>query len=225
MENIIDYQKDFEKRLSALKYYHALEETKNSKKILDLGCCWGGLFDSFIKRGQEIYGVEIDSSAALIGKEKGYHIIEGDLEEENTIKEIEKIAPFDAILALDIIEHLKDPWKFLKKIKKVLRKDGFIFGTIPNIAHWKIRIKILFGIFKYEEEGILDKNHLRFFNLKTAKKLFEDCGFKVEKIFPTSSTIPLFPKKWEWKAIQISRIAPNLFAEVFGIKAFLKEII
>lgn len=222
MENIYDYQKDFEKRLSALKYYHALEETKNSKKILDLGCCWGGLFESFIKRGQEIYGVEIDSEAANFGKEKGYFIIKGDLEEENTIKEIEKIAPFDAILALDILEHLKDPWKFLKEIKKFLRNDGFIFGTVPNIAHWKIRIKILFGIFDYENEGILDKNHLRFFNLKTTKKLFEDSGFRVEKIFPTSSSIPFFPKRWEWEAIQISRIAPNLFAEVFGIKAFLK---
>lgn len=223
MENIYDYQKDFEKRLSALKYYHALEETKHSKKILDLGCCWGGLFNSFIKRGQEIYGVEIDSSSASIGKEKGYHIIEGDLEEENTIKEIEKIAPFDAILSLDVLEHLKDPWGFLKKIKSVISKNGFIFATIPNVAHWKIRIKILLGNFEYEEEGTFDKNHLRFFNLKTTKKLFEDCGFKVEKIFPTSSSIPFFPKKWEWKAIQISRIAPNFFAEVFGIKAFPKE--
>lgn len=219
MEKIIDYQKNFDKRLEALKYYHSLEETKGSKRILDLGCCSGELFDSFIRRGQEIFGVEIDKEAVKKGKEKGYHIIEGDLEEENTLKEIEKIAPFDAILALDVLEHLKDPWTFLEKIKKYFSKDGFIFGTIPNISNWKIRFTQLFGNFNYKEEGILDKGHLRFFNQKTIRKLFEDSGYKIEKIFPTSSSIPLFPKKWEWKAIQISRIAPNLFVEVFGIKA------
>ncbi len=219
MENVLNYQKNFEERLSALKYYHALEETKNSKKILDLGCCTGGLFESFIKRGQEIYGVEIDREAVKIGKEKGYYIIEGDLEEEKTFKEIEKVAPFDAVLGLDVLEHLKDPWKFLENLKKIFEKDGFIFATIPNIVHWKIRLKIFFGKFNYENEGILDKGHLRFFNYFGVKELFEKSHYKIEKIYPTSSSIPFFPKKWEWKAIQISRIAPSLFTEVFGIKA------
>ena len=225
MENVLDYQKNFKERLCALKYYHALEETKDSKKILDLGCCTGALFDSFIKRGQEIYGVEIDKEAVRIGKEKGYFIIEGDLEEEKTFKEIEKISPFDAVLALDVLEHLKDPWKFLENLKKFIEKNGFVFATIPNIAHWKIRLKILFGKFNYEEEGILDKTHLRFFNYKGIIELFEKSSYKIEKIFPTSSSIPLFPKKWEWKAIQISRYAPNLFAEVLGVKALPFESI
>jgi len=219
MENISNYQKNFEERLCALKYYHALEETKNSKKILDLGCCTGGLFESFIKRGQEIYGVEIDREAVKIGKEKGYFIIEGDLEDEKTFKEIENIAPFDAVLALDVLEHLKDPWKFLEKLKNIFEKEGFIFATIPNIANWKIRLKILLGKFNYEDEGILDKGHLRFFNFKGIVELFEKSNYKIEKIFPTSSSLPFFPKKWEWKAIQISRIAPNLFTDVFGVKA------
>jgi 2-polyprenyl-3-methyl-5-hydroxy-6-metoxy-1,4-benzoquinol methylase len=220
MENISNYQKNFEERLCALKYYHALEETKNSKKILDLGCCTGGLFESFIKRGQEIYGVEIDREAVKIGKEKGYFIIEGDLEDEKTFKEIENIAPFDAVLALDVLEHLKDPWKFLEKLKNIFEKEGFIFATIPNIANWKIRLKILLGKFNYEDEGILDKGHLRFFNFKGIVELFEKSNYKIEKIFPTSSFLPFFPKKWEWKAIQISRIAPNLFTDVFGVKAY-----
>lgn len=220
MEKILDYQKNFEERLLALKYYHALEETKNSKKVLDLGCCTGAFFESFIKRGQEVYGVEIDEEAVRIGKEKGYYIIEGDLEEEKTQKEIEKIAPFDAILALDVLEHLKDPWAFLINLKKFISKDGFIFATIPNIAHWKIRLKLFFGNFDYSQEGILDRTHLRFFNYKTMLELFETTGYKIEKIFPTSSSIPFFPKKWEWKAIQVSRLAPKLFVEVFGIKAF-----
>ncbi len=220
MEKNVKYQILFEEQLKALKYYHTFEETRGCKRILDLGCSRGGIFEVFLKRGQEIYGVEKEKEAVKNGKERGYFIIEGDLEEEKTLKEIENLGKFDALLCLDLLEHLKNPWDFLKNIKEFLNESGFVFATIPNIAHWKIRFKLLFGNFNYEREGILDINHLRFFSYKTILKLFEENGYKIEKIYPTSASLPFFPKKWEWKAIQISRIFPNLFGEVFGVKAF-----
>ena len=76
---------------------------------------------------------------------------------------------FDIIVFADILEHLKEPLEVLKRYKKYLKDDGYIIISIPNIANWKIRFKSLLGRFEYNEYGILDSGHLRFFNEKSQR--------------------------------------------------------
>jgi 2-polyprenyl-3-methyl-5-hydroxy-6-metoxy-1,4-benzoquinol methylase len=79
---------------------------------------------------------------------------------------------FDAIICGDVLEHLVDPWSVVAKLTKVLKPGGTIIVSCPNIREIFTLSKILFtGNFNYQESGILDKTHLRFFCLKNLKEL------------------------------------------------------
>ena len=166
-----------------------VELVGKNKKVLDVGCATGLLAKELKKRGNKIYGIEIDPEQAEIAKKFCEETLMGDIE---NIEIPYKPNYFDVILFADILEHLKAPEQVLSKLSKFLKNDGFCIVVLPNIAHIYVRIKLLFGIFKYEEIGILDRTHLRFFTYKTARKLIEDSGFQVEE---TYITIPNIPRK------------------------------
>ncbi len=90
---------------------------------------------------------------------------------------------FDVILCGDVLEHLIDPSRTLKLLKKYLKPNGVIVASIPNIREFKTMKKIFFqGDFRYEDSGILDRTHLRFFCKKNIIELFEDQGLNIIKI-------------------------------------------
>ena len=93
---------------------------------------------------------------------------------------------FDVIICGDVLEHLIDPYSVVRSLKKYLKDDGSLIASLPNIRQWKTLKKILiYGDFKYEDSGILDKTHLRFFTKKNMVALFEENGFAVKKIVPS----------------------------------------
>ena len=90
---------------------------------------------------------------------------------------------FDVILIGDVLEHLVDPYTILKKLQRILAPNGVVIASIPNIREWKTMKKIFFqGDFKYEESGILDRTHLRFFTKKNIIELFENQNYKIKSI-------------------------------------------
>jgi len=98
---------------------------------------------------------------------------------------------FDIIICADVLEHLIDPWKVVKELKKYLKPSGYFIASIPNIREVKTMISIfLKGDFKYTQEGILDITHLRFFCKKNIEELFLGADYKIRKI-----TYKLPPKR------------------------------
>lgn len=92
---------------------------------------------------------------------------------------------YDFIVFADILEHLKRPDLVLKTFKKCLKRDGRIIISLPNVARLENRLNFLLGRFDYQECGIMHRDHLRFFTLKTGKELIEEAGFEVIKALPT----------------------------------------
>jgi len=113
---------------------------------------------------------------------------------------------FDLIIVSEVIEHLFAPESFLKKIKTLLKSEGEIIITTPNFLFWKNRLKMLFGIFRYEEEGILDFGHIRFFTPDSARSLIRESGFEIkkEKFF--------FPNLYRRRLNFLGNLLPGLFA-------------
>lgn len=177
------YQLDTSKYGSHLKIIEKVTKfvPPRKSKVLDIGCASGYLGSVLIKKGYKVYGVDVDPRAVKAAKSKGYEeVLVLDIESCEKYARFRRY--FDAIICADILEHLRRPDKVLLMLKEYLKPGGFLIASIPNMAYWKIRLKLMLGKFEYEEHGILDKTHLRFFTLKTGKQLFERSGFRVIEI-------------------------------------------
>ena len=187
------------------------------KKVLDVGCSEGLLSKRMNQNNCTIVGIELDTEAALKAKSFCEEVIIGDVESV-TLKP-EYLNYFDVIVFADILEHLKDPLDVLKTFKNYLKDDGYIIISVPNIANWRIRLQLLFGNFEYNEYGILDSGHLRFFNKKGALKLVNDAGFEIIEFDLSVGDVNKFSKIVH----SIGRIRPNLLAFQFLIIARKKS--
>lgn len=178
-------------------YYSAMRQNmlkyipKDVKTTLEFGCGFGG-FSALVKErfGAETWAVEIDREAAREAAKKLDKVINTDATES-----LQKIPEnyFDCIILFDILEHLLDPYSLLCALKSKLTSDGVIVTSIPNIRYYRTFVDFVFhGNWDYEDEGILDKTHLRFFTRKSILKMFDKLGFKIlmlEGIHPTHSRI------------------------------------
>jgi len=87
---------------------------------------------------------------------------------------------FDVILALDVLEHLVDPWRVVRSISKLLTPEGVLIVSVPNLRHKSVIKDLVFhNEFRYTDAGILDRTHLRFFVRRTAIELCESGGLVV----------------------------------------------
>lgn len=161
------------------KYKAVMGHIGTGKSVLEIGC-WNGYFTEQLMRRQcEVTAVEIHPEMAQKAAAFAKRIIIGDIEDEKVLNEL-ACCRFDVILFMDVLEHLVDPWQILRRMKSLLNSSGYILITIPNVASWPTRRQLLFGNFEYSEAGVLDKTHLRFFTLKTARELITSSGFRIE---------------------------------------------
>ncbi len=153
----------------------------HARRILDVGCGVGKTGQILREKGfEEIFGVEINIKAGQQAKSFYQEVVIGDIEKD--------VLPFsrgffDCILYGDVLEHLVDPWKVLRNHREILKDDGIIICSIPNIRYYKVlKPLILDGRWEYVDLGILDRTHLRFFTLKTIEDMFRETGYEIKKL-------------------------------------------
>ena len=155
-------------------------------QVLDLGC-WTGRLGEKLKKEKNcvVVGVDINQKALAIAKKRLDKAFFCDLDKPDRLPKTVKGQKFDFVCATDVLEHLKNPSLVLRVVGKILHKNGRLIISLPNVANYSIRVKLLLGNFDYEKTGILDETHLRFFTEKSAIKMIKGCGFEVEKFFWT----------------------------------------
>lgn len=162
-------------RTEMLKYL-----PKTAKKVIDIGC-GNGAFAAAIKaqNNAEVWGIEYMEAHGIKAKNKLDKIYIGKC--EDFIKELPNNY-FDVIYFNDVLEHLAYPDNVLKIIKSKLVKNGVVISSIPNMRFYKTFKRLLFKKdWKYEEYGVMDKTHLRFFTKKSIKRMYEDLGYTIIK--------------------------------------------
>lgn len=150
----------------------------DAKVILDIGC-GNGAFAKVIKdqNNAEVWGMEFMEIHAKEAQKKLDKVFIGKCEDfiEDLPDEY-----FDVVYFNDVLEHLVDPYSVLKIIKKKLSKNGKIISSLPNVRFYKTFMRVLINKdWKYEDYGVMDRTHLRFFTKKSIKTMYEDLGFKV----------------------------------------------
>jgi 2-polyprenyl-3-methyl-5-hydroxy-6-metoxy-1,4-benzoquinol methylase len=154
---------------------------KSNLNILDIGCGSGILGEYFMSfQGCTVHGVEINESAYQEAKVRLTSVIKGNIE---TIVLPYEMECFDAIILGDVLEHLINPIELINKILPFLKRDGSIFITVPNVRHWSvINGVVLKDEWEYQDWGILDYTHLRFFTKKSLISLCNKSSAKVRSI-------------------------------------------
>jgi 2-polyprenyl-3-methyl-5-hydroxy-6-metoxy-1,4-benzoquinol methylase len=152
----------------------------SAKRILDVGCNTGAFGEALKKQKDiEVWGIEPKKGAAEIASSLLDFVVNDIFHDAVDVPD----KFFDVIVFNDVLEHLEDPWLALVSARKKLVKGGIVVASIPNILHIDNLQHLLFDAdFKYEQCGIRDKTHLRFFTQKSAIRMFEDVGFSVLKI-------------------------------------------
>ncbi len=185
-------------------------------KVLEIGCGDGRLANILsIRKKCRVFCVEKDFKMARIGNNKCVEILNIDIENMELPYENES---FDCIVLGNVLEHFKEPSKILADLKKYLSYKGFIIYSVPNIVNWYSRLTILSGKFEYTETGVFDKTHLRFYNLRSAKKLAIDAGYRIIWLDVTPS-IYFFKESLNFLWYRLAIFWKNLFADEFIIQA------
>ena len=151
---------------------------KKCTKVLEIGCGEGNFIKNLTSIS-EYWGVESNSHASTKAKKILTKVIEGDfLKYHHLIPD----NYFDLIICNDVIEHVDDYNLFFLVLKKKMTTNGTIVGSIPNVRY-VVNLYNLFFLkdWKYVNEGILDKTHLRFFTKKSLKRIFIKHNFEIIK--------------------------------------------
>jgi len=148
-----------------------------SPSVLDLGCGRARLGLEIERLGFTVTGIDGSAVACETARGRISEVIELDLMQREEIVATLNGRRFDWLLAADVLEHMRDSEEALKFYAQFLKRDGYLVLSLPNVAVWDNRLRLLFGRFNYTDSGVLDRTHLRFFTFRTAKQLVIDAGF------------------------------------------------
>ncbi|WP_378180256.1 class I SAM-dependent methyltransferase [Aquimarina sp. SS2-1] len=189
-----------------------IKDHKNLK-ILEIGAGKGNTLLYLKEKGiaSEIHLIDIID---IIDCKENFDSIQIlDIEETR----IETSVKYDIIILADVLEHLKTPEQVINQLKEHLVNGGSFLVSLPNIRNYSAFIKIFIkGSFKYEDEGIFDRTHFRFFCKSDMIALFDSHkDLKIEAIIPNNKII-------KSKASTINKFTLGMFTQFFTTQFLLK---
>lgn len=152
--------------------------------VLEIGCGEGGT-GAVLKaegRASRVVGIELMEDAAEQAKNVLDQVLVGNIEQMD-LPFVE--GQFDALLLADVMEHLVDPWAVLRRLMTYLKPGGVVVASLPNVRNWRVLMPLIFlGKWEYQDAGIMDRTHLRFFTRSGMIKLFCESGLEIKKMAP-----------------------------------------
>ena len=173
---------------------------KRLVNVLDVGCSTGAMGGVLRQVGHTVTGIEIDEGLAARARENLDNVIVGDI--EKMASDAALVGAFDCVVFADVLEHLRDPWSVVRWGVEQLAPSGAVVVSVPNIRHaktfWTLAVR---RHWPYEDVGIFDRTHLRFFARRNLAELLEGTNFEITELRP-HRMLRLDPSSW------LNRIAP-----------------
>jgi 2-polyprenyl-3-methyl-5-hydroxy-6-metoxy-1,4-benzoquinol methylase len=149
--------------------------------LIDVGCGSGGLVREFKKLNPSAHCVGVDIDPKYVELAERYCDRCMTLDIDNAAESFwQSVGDRDCWIFGDALEHFKDPWAVLRKVRSILPEHGCVVACLPNAQHWSLQAKLNVGEFRYQDSGLLDRTHLRWFTRKTMIELFQQTGFVVK---------------------------------------------
>jgi 2-polyprenyl-3-methyl-5-hydroxy-6-metoxy-1,4-benzoquinol methylase len=151
----------------------------HGQEVLEIGSGPGALTKVLVEVGKnQVSALEIDPAAIEIVKQYCESVVPGDLNSDEWPQVFEG-KKFDAVVAADVLEHVNDPLKVLKGMVSLLKRDGCVVISVPNITHASIGSLLVNGNFRYGDWGLLDRTHIRFFGAKNLQHLLDSADLSI----------------------------------------------
>lgn len=186
-------------------------------KVLEVGCGMGATLAKiqYFWSKAEVCGIEIVERVAEVGANY-LEIIPGNIE---TMELPYAKEQFDYIIMADVLEHLYEPESTIRRLMPYLKRGGAFLCSIPNFMHVSAILPLLQGQFDYQDAGILDRTHIRFFTLDSIAKLFQGCGLEIEALSGTEADEFTEKEKQMVEALEkVPGVAPK---EVFQVYQYI----
>ena len=171
------YEGEYDLADTNIPQVYIIQRIPAGAHVLDVGCAGGRVARHLQEKGCIVTGVERDPVLAEKARQYCVEVIEGDVEDPQSLARLR--GPFHYVVLSDILEHLVWPEDLLKALHGKLSQAGHVLAAIPNVLVWHTRKEFLLGRFDYQNSGTLDRTHLRFFTLKTARQLVEASGYRM----------------------------------------------
>ena len=173
-------------------------------RVLEIGCGEGGFRNNF---GEcEYWGVEPVRVAARIAQNRLDKVLAGSYEQ--MFQQLPD-GYFDLIVCNDVIEHMPNHDKFFQSIKQKMSENSCIVGSVPNVRYIGNLFKMIFAKdWEYEDQGVLDRTHLRFFTEKSLRRTLNEHGFVLDELDGIN------PVEFKWTAIRV--VIKSALVFIFG---------
>jgi glycosyltransferase involved in cell wall biosynthesis/ubiquinone/menaquinone biosynthesis C-methylase UbiE len=204
----------------------ALELAGTGNEVLDVGCGEGYFAEKLAVRGNKITGVDFLEYPSQ--REAFAAYLQANLQEDFApVAQRLGDQKFDRVLLLDVLEHLLAPETLLSQLRPLLRRDGQVIVSLPNVANLSVRLLLLFGNFDYQERGILDRTHLHFYTRKTARALLEQQGFEILEerltLIPVELALGLSPRNLLVRVLnRMLALCTTVLPGVFGYQIMFR---
>ena len=155
----------------------------SARLIVDVGCGTGALGLAHKRRnpGARYFGIEVDPVVADVAASRLDRVACVDVETTPLPFGDE---PVDCVIYGDVLEHLRNPWAVLGVHARHLAPSGTVLICMPNVEHWQFAERLLRGTFDYEEEGLFDRTHLRWFSVETMRRAIAEAGLFAQDVKP-----------------------------------------
>lgn len=165
------------------------EMPRQAHCVIEVGCSVGALAREYKRLNPDCryIGVEADATYAAAARRHcdAVHTLDIETADAQWLRET---LSGDCWVFGDVLEHLKDPWALLRAVRAALPPEGCVVACIPNAQHWSVQLRLNSGELRYEDAGLLDRTHLRWFTRQTIIELFASAGLRIEggrlRIFP-----------------------------------------
>ncbi|HVS63140.1 MAG TPA: class I SAM-dependent methyltransferase [Thermoanaerobaculia bacterium] len=177
-----------------------------AREVLEVGCGRGATGALIQERlGCRVTGVELNPVVARDAARRLHRVVTGD------VQSLELTGRFDAILALELVEHLVDAEGFLRRITGLLAPGGRAILSIPNVGHYSVVEDLVAGRWDYLPVGLLCYTHYRFFTRSTLTDWLERSGIERFELVPQRTEPPPEPRRFDGFAADLDSLSTKGF--------------